>query len=62
MATVSHSVTRLAPVRGREPPVAVAITGGVLVALLVVLYAVAINNTLPPEIAEPMDALGAQAE
>jgi hypothetical protein len=41
---------------------AVAITGGALVALLVVLYAVAINNALPPEIAQPLDALGAQAE
>ena len=41
---------------------AVALTGGALVALLVVLYAVAINNELPPEIAQPLDALGAQAE
>ncbi|MDF1818211.1 MAG: DUF4405 domain-containing protein [Immundisolibacteraceae bacterium] len=41
---------------------AVAVFGGVLVVLLVVLYGVALNNQLPAEIAEPMDALAAQAE
>ena len=41
---------------------AVATVGGVLVSLLVVLYGVALNNEVPAEIAEPMDALGAQAE
>ena len=39
-----------------------AVAGGVLVALLVVLYGVVINNELPPEIAVPLDELGAKAE
>ncbi|MEG9861579.1 MAG: DUF4405 domain-containing protein [Parvularculales bacterium] len=40
----------------------VAAFGGVLVTLLVLVYGVAINNGVPPEIAIPMDALAAQAE
>ncbi|RLA09350.1 MAG: hypothetical protein DRQ54_02980 [Gammaproteobacteria bacterium] len=41
---------------------AVAVLGGVLVVLMVVLYGVALNNQVSAEIAEPMDALAAQAE
>lgn len=41
---------------------AVAITGGLMVVLLVVLYGVALNNQLPPELAETMDAAALQAE
>ena len=41
---------------------AVAVFGGVLVVLMVVLYGVALNNQVPAEIAEPMDALAAEAE
>jgi hypothetical protein len=41
---------------------AAAIFGGVLVALLVLLYGVAINDEVPAVIATPMDALAAQAE
>jgi len=41
---------------------AAAVLGGVLVVLMVVLYGVALNNQVPAEIAEPMDALAAQAE
>lgn len=40
----------------------VAIVGGVLVSLLVLVYGVAINNEVPADIAEPMDALAEQAE
>lgn len=40
----------------------VAIFGGVMVCVLVLLYGVAINNELPPEIAIPMDKLAAEAE
>ena len=40
----------------------VSIAAGLLVALLVALYGVAINNEVPTEIAEPMDALAAKAE
>lgn len=61
-AMVAHIALNFRALRAYVRTRAVAITGGVLVALLVVLYAVAINNKLPPEIAEPMDALGAQAE
>ena len=41
---------------------AVAAVGSVLVVLLVLLYGVAINNQVPAEIAQPMDALAAKAE
>lgn len=40
----------------------VAVFGGVMVAALVMLYGVAMNNEVPNEIAAPMDALAAQAE
>ncbi|MEP1444725.1 MAG: hypothetical protein ABJK37_01250 [Paraglaciecola sp.] len=40
----------------------VAIFGGAMVCLLVLLYGVAINNKLPTEIATPMDKLAAEAE
>ncbi|CAA0087799.1 Uncharacterised protein [Halioglobus japonicus] len=40
----------------------VAIFGGAMVCLLVVLYGVALNNTVPAEIAVPMDKLAAEAE
>ncbi len=40
----------------------VAIFGSVLVALLVILYGVAINNKVPDSIAIPMDELAGQAE
>ncbi len=40
----------------------VAIFGGVMVCLLVMLYGVALNNAVPSEIAIPMDKLAAQAE
>lgn len=41
---------------------AVAITGCVLVALLVLVYGAALNNKVPDVIAKPMDALAEQAE
>ncbi|MFC1597617.1 DUF4405 domain-containing protein [Planctomycetota bacterium] len=40
----------------------VAIYGGALVAALVLLYGVAINNKIPAELAEQMDAAAARAE
>jgi uncharacterized protein DUF4405 len=40
----------------------VSVFGGFLVVLLFVLYGIALNNQLPSEIAEPMDALASQAE
>lgn len=40
----------------------VAIFGGVMVCMLVLLYGVALNNKVPPEIAIPMDKLAAEAE
>ena len=40
----------------------IAVYGSVLVALLVVLYGVAINKTIPPELAQQMDAAAAQAD
>ncbi len=40
----------------------VSVFGGILVILLLLLYGVAINKQLPPEIAKPMDALAVQAE
>jgi hypothetical protein len=61
-AMTAHIALNFRALRNYVRARAVALTGGVLVALLVVLYAVAINNKLPPEIAEPLDALGAQAE
>jgi hypothetical protein len=38
------------------------IYGGVLVILLVLLYGVAINNKIPEDLAEKMDAAAAEAE
>jgi len=40
----------------------VAVFGGVMVSLLVILYGVAMNNEVAPEIAIPMDKLAAEAE
>ena len=40
----------------------VAIFGGILVCLLVLLYGVAINNKVPDSIAKPMDVLAKKAE
>ncbi|MGI9523397.1 MAG: hypothetical protein ACR2PG_17330, partial [Hyphomicrobiaceae bacterium] len=40
----------------------VAVAGGVLVTGLVALYAVAINNAVPPELAKQMDEAAAKAE
>jgi len=40
----------------------VAIFGGVMVCLLVLLYGVAINNKVPDYIAKPMDNLAKEAE
>ncbi|HEX2796571.1 MAG TPA: DUF4405 domain-containing protein [Immundisolibacter sp.] len=61
-AMTAHIALNFRALRNYVRARAVALTGGALVALLVVLYAVAINNELPPEIAQPLDALGAQAE
>ena len=40
----------------------VAIFGGIMVALLVILYGAALNNEVPAHIAGPMDELAAQVE
>ena len=40
----------------------VAIVGGIMVCLLVLLYGVALKNEVPSEIAIPMDQLAAEAE
>ena len=40
----------------------VAIFGGIMVFLLVLLYGVAINNEVPAVIAKPLDSLAAEAE
>lgn len=40
----------------------VAMFGGLLIVVLVLLYSVAINNTVPEDIAIPMDKLAAKAE
>ncbi len=61
-AMTAHIALNFRALRNYVRARAVALTGGALVALLVVVYAVAINNELPPEIAQPLDALGAQAE
>lgn len=41
---------------------AAAIYGSVLVVLLVLLYGLAVNNRVPPELAEKMNAAAAEAE
>lgn len=41
---------------------AVAIVGGIMVCMLVLLYGIALNNEVPAVIATPMDALAAEAE
>ena len=40
----------------------VSLFGAVLVVLLIFLYGVSINNKVPEELAEPMDALAEQVE
>jgi cytochrome b561 len=40
----------------------IAVYGSVLVAALVILYGVAINKTIPPELAQQMDAAAAKAD
>lgn len=40
----------------------VSIYGAVLIVILITLYGVSITNEIPKDIAEPMDALAAQAE
>ena len=50
-ALVNHIKTR-----------SVSIFGGVLIAILVLLYGVSISNKVPKELAEPMDALAAEIE
>jgi cytochrome b561 len=40
----------------------IAVYGSVLVALLVVLYGVAVNKTIPPELAQQMDTAAAKAD
>lgn len=40
----------------------VAVFGGVMVCLLVLLYGVSLNNKVPDEIAKPMDKLAKEAE
>ena len=40
----------------------VSVFGAVLVVILILLYGVSLNNEIPKEIAEPMDALAAQRE
>ncbi|HET9735294.1 MAG TPA: DUF4405 domain-containing protein [Burkholderiales bacterium] len=40
----------------------IAVYGSVLVALLVLLYGVAVNKTIPPGLAQQMDAAAAQAD
>src|SRR5512134_709687 len=40
----------------------VAVYGSALVAALVILYGVAINKTVPPELAQQMDAAAAEAD
>jgi cytochrome b561 len=40
----------------------IAVYGSVLVALLVALYGVAVNKTIPPELAQQMDTAAAKAD
>ncbi len=61
-AVIGHLSFNLKALGGYLKTKRVAMVGGFFVSLLVLVYGVAINNKVPVEIAEPMDALAAQAE
>ena len=62
IAAVSHIILNFKALFNHLKTKSVAIVGGILVIILVLLYGVAINRTIPPEIATELDKLAKQAE
>ncbi len=62
LSVIGHLSFNLKSIVGYLKNRSVAIVGGAMVCMLVLLYGVAINNEVPPEIAIPMDKLAAEAE
>lgn len=62
VAAVSHITLNFKSLLNHVKTRSVAITGGVLTIVLMLLYGVAINNAIPPEAAAQLDALAKQAE
>ncbi|MBJ7537276.1 DUF4405 domain-containing protein [Marinomonas transparens] len=62
LAVICHLTYNYKPILKYVQNRSVALFGGVLVCVLVLLYGVVINNEVPAEIAIPMDNLAAEAE
>lgn len=62
VAAVLHIILNIKPLLNHLKARSVAITGGVLTVVLILLYGLAINNPIPPETAEKLDALSHEAE
>jgi hypothetical protein len=62
MAVIGHLTLNYRALVNHIKTRSVSIFGGVLIAILVLLYGIAINNKIPKELAEPMDALAAEIE
>lgn len=62
MAVIGHLTLNYRALVNHIKTRSVSIFGGVLIAILVLLYGVSISNKVPKELAEPMDALAAEIE
>lgn len=62
VAAVAHIVLNFRGLKAHAKARAASIWGAVLIAALVGLYAVALNNAVPPETAAALDALAQKAE
>ena len=61
-AVISHLTLNYRALVNHIETRSVSIFGGVLIAILVLLYGVSISNKVPKELAEPMDAIAAEIE
>ena len=61
-AAIAHLSLNFRGLLGHLKTRSIAAYGSVLVAALVILYGIAVNKTIPPELAQQMDAAAAQAD
>lgn len=62
IAAISHIVLNFNSILNHIQNKWVAVVGSVLVVILVLLYGVALNHTIPPEMATKLDNLAKEAE
>ena len=62
VAGIAHLTLNFRALRNHLKTRSVAVLGGVLVAVLLLLYGVAISNRVPADLAEQMDAAAARTE